>query len=165
MLLHYIFVHHEGVARLSSVYDDEKCMLPSQPLHEACVWPQSWRILYLCTLNRAANREALQLEIAARSAPQKNPGGIPIYHLLDLELFSRAPSTVHRVSLIIILITPKMAALQTLHLAHLPPDLAVHIALYTDLQNASFLRDQLLRGNSDFEYAFVDASVVSKKTP
>ena len=53
-----------------------------------------------------------------------------------------------------------MAGLQTLHLAHLPPDLAVHVALYTDLQNASFLRDQLLQGNSDFEYAFVDASVV-----
>lgn len=53
-----------------------------------------------------------------------------------------------------------MAALQTLHLAHLPPDLAVHVALYTDVRNASFLRDQLLQGNPDFEYALVDASVV-----
>lgn len=55
-----------------------------------------------------------------------------------------------------------MASLQTLNLAHLPPDLAVHIALYTDLQNAPFLRDQLLRGNPDFEYALIDASVVRR---
>ena len=51
-------------------------------------------------------------------------------------------------------------ALQTLHLAHLPPDLAVHVALYTELQNATFLREQLLAGNAEFEYAFIDASVV-----
>lgn len=57
-----------------------------------------------------------------------------------------------------------MASLQTLHLAHLPPDLAVHVALYTDLQNASFLRDQLLQGNPDFEYALIDASVVRRTT-
>jgi len=53
-----------------------------------------------------------------------------------------------------------MASLQTLHLVHLPPDLAVHVALYTDVENASFLRDQLLQGNPDFEYALVDASIV-----
>ncbi|KAK3173681.1 hypothetical protein OEA41_007013 [Lepraria neglecta] len=57
-----------------------------------------------------------------------------------------------------------MAALQTLHLAHLPPDLAVHVALYTDVRNASFLRDQLLQGNPDFEYALVDASVILSTT-
>ena len=55
-----------------------------------------------------------------------------------------------------------MATLLTLHLAHLPSDLAVHVALYTDLQNASFLRDQLLQGNPDFEYALIDASVVRR---
>ena len=53
-----------------------------------------------------------------------------------------------------------MAELQTLHLAHLPPDLAVHLALYTEVQNAPYLRDQLLQGNQDFEYALIDASVV-----
>ncbi|CAF9929722.1 hypothetical protein IMSHALPRED_007989 [Imshaugia aleurites] len=57
-----------------------------------------------------------------------------------------------------------MASLQTLSLAHLPPDLAVHIALYTDLQNAPFLRDQLLQGNPDFEYALIDASVIISTT-
>ena len=53
-----------------------------------------------------------------------------------------------------------MAQLQTLHLAHLPPDLAVHVALYTEVQNAPYLRDQLLQGNQGFEYALVDANVV-----
>lgn len=50
--------------------------------------------------------------------------------------------------------------LNTVQLAHLPPELAVHVALYRDLQNASFLREQLLAGNSEFEYAFVDANLV-----
>ena len=53
-----------------------------------------------------------------------------------------------------------MASLQTLHLAHLPASLAVHVALYRDLGNAAFLRQQLLDGNADFEYALIDASVV-----
>ena len=45
-------------------------------------------------------------------------------------------------------------------LAHIPPELAVYVALYTELENAAFLRDQLLAGNTDFEYAFIDASMV-----
>lgn len=53
-----------------------------------------------------------------------------------------------------------MAELKTLHLSHLPPSLAVHLALYQDVKNAAFLRQQLLAGNVDFEYALVDASVV-----
>jgi len=55
-----------------------------------------------------------------------------------------------------------MADLQTLQLAHLPTDLLVHVALYRDLKNAPFLRQQLLDGNSEYEYALVDASVVSR---
>ncbi|KAI9872347.1 MAG: hypothetical protein M1830_001747, partial [Pleopsidium flavum] len=57
-----------------------------------------------------------------------------------------------------------MEMLQTLQLSHLPPSLAVHVALYRDLQNASFLRQQLLDGNPDFEYAFIDADVVVSTT-
>jgi EKC/KEOPS complex subunit CGI121/TPRKB len=53
-----------------------------------------------------------------------------------------------------------MANLLTLHLAHLPLDLAVHVALFTHLENASFLRQQLLDGNADYEYALIDARVV-----
>lgn len=53
-----------------------------------------------------------------------------------------------------------MAKLQTFHLSHLPPELAVHVALYQGLQNATFLRQQLLDGNPAFEYALIDAGVV-----
>lgn len=49
---------------------------------------------------------------------------------------------------------------ETIHLSHMPPELAVFVALYTDVENASFLKDQLLAGNADFEYAFIDASMV-----
>jgi hypothetical protein len=56
-----------------------------------------------------------------------------------------------------------MTPLQTFHLAHLPPDLAVYVALYNDVQNAPSLRDQLLQGNPDFEYALIDASVVCSR--
>jgi EKC/KEOPS complex subunit CGI121/TPRKB len=55
-----------------------------------------------------------------------------------------------------------MADLQTLRLAHLPTDLLIHVALYRDLKNAPFLRQQLLNGNNEYEYALVDASVVSR---
>lgn len=53
-----------------------------------------------------------------------------------------------------------MSLLQTLKLAHLPEDLLVHIALYNDVKNAAFLQQQLLEGNSAYEYAFIDASIV-----
>jgi EKC/KEOPS complex subunit CGI121/TPRKB len=49
---------------------------------------------------------------------------------------------------------------ETIHLAHMPPELALHVAMYTDVENASFLKDQLLAGNAEFEYAFIDASMV-----
>ncbi|KAI9821134.1 MAG: hypothetical protein M1827_003868 [Pycnora praestabilis] len=54
--------------------------------------------------------------------------------------------------------------LLTYSLSHLPPDLAIHIALYEEVQNAAFLRQQLMSGNSAFEYAFIDASVVVSTT-
>ena len=54
--------------------------------------------------------------------------------------------------------------LETIHLPHFPPSLPVHVALYRDLDNASFLRQQLIAGNTDFEYALVDASMVCVPT-
>jgi EKC/KEOPS complex subunit CGI121/TPRKB len=54
-----------------------------------------------------------------------------------------------------------MALLQTIHLEHLPPSHAIHIALYRDVKNATFLQQQLLTGNTNFEYALIDAGVVS----
>ncbi|TEY34312.1 hypothetical protein BOTCAL_0638g00030 [Botryotinia calthae] len=55
------------------------------------------------------------------------------------------------------------ALLQTIPLEHLPESHTLHIALYRNLTNASFLHQQLLNGNTDFEYAFIDASVVLSK--
>ncbi|KAA8647314.1 hypothetical protein EYZ11_007479 [Aspergillus tanneri] len=52
------------------------------------------------------------------------------------------------------------SSLETIFLPHLPSSMPVHVALYRDLKNAPFLRQQLLSGNSDFEYALIDASMV-----
>ncbi|KAL8973724.1 MAG: hypothetical protein Q9197_002038 [Variospora fuerteventurae] len=53
-----------------------------------------------------------------------------------------------------------MALLNTLHIAHLPEDLQVYLSLYDEVKNAGFLQQQLLQGNSAFEYAFIDASII-----
>ncbi|TVY28343.1 EKC/KEOPS complex subunit [Lachnellula hyalina] len=52
-----------------------------------------------------------------------------------------------------------MALLETIHLEHLPTT-PIHISLYRNVKNAPFLQQQLLAGNTDFEYAFIDASVI-----
>ncbi|OOF96013.1 hypothetical protein ASPCADRAFT_207361 [Aspergillus carbonarius ITEM 5010] len=54
--------------------------------------------------------------------------------------------------------------LDTIHLSHLPPSMPVHVALYRDVQNAPYLRQQLMSANADFEYAFIDASTVLSRT-
>ncbi|CAM1504869.1 Fc.00g024600.m01.CDS01 [Cosmosporella sp. VM-42] len=51
-------------------------------------------------------------------------------------------------------------ALETLVLDHVPASYSVHLAFFRNVQNASFLHQQLLARNGDFEYAFIDASVV-----
>ena len=53
--------------------------------------------------------------------------------------------------------------LETINIPHLPSSLPVHVALYRDVQNAEFLRQQLLAGNKEFEYALIDASMVCEK--
>lgn len=53
--------------------------------------------------------------------------------------------------------------METLTLPHLP-DTILQICLFNNVQNASFLRQQLLEGNSDFEYAFLDASVLLSRS-
>ena len=50
--------------------------------------------------------------------------------------------------------------LETIHIPHLPANLPVHVALYRNVENAAFLRQQLLAGNTEFEYALIDASMV-----
>jgi EKC/KEOPS complex subunit CGI121/TPRKB len=51
-------------------------------------------------------------------------------------------------------------AVQTLHLEHVPRQYPIHIALFKDVENCALLKQQLLSGNEEFEYAFIDASVV-----
>ncbi|KAH8700312.1 protein cgi121 [Talaromyces proteolyticus] len=53
-----------------------------------------------------------------------------------------------------------MSFLETAHLSHLPQDTPVHVALYKDLKNASYLKEQLISGNTKFQYAFLDASTI-----
>jgi len=51
-------------------------------------------------------------------------------------------------------------ALQSINLEHLPAGYTIHAALYRDVKNAAFLHQQLLAGNTDFEYALIDATVI-----
>ncbi len=53
-----------------------------------------------------------------------------------------------------------MASVQTFVLPHYP-SYPVHVALFKDVSNAAFLRSQLLEANPDFDYAFLDATMVS----
>lgn len=55
--------------------------------------------------------------------------------------------------------------MREIYLAHTPPGLAIFAALFTDVKNAPFLRQQLVAGNTDFEYAFIDASMVRLSRP
>ncbi|KAJ5103323.1 hypothetical protein N7532_003852 [Penicillium argentinense] len=50
--------------------------------------------------------------------------------------------------------------LETLNVPHLPAALPAYVVLYRDVQNSAFLRQQLLSGNKEYEYAFIDASMV-----
>lgn len=50
--------------------------------------------------------------------------------------------------------------LETVPLELIPPTHSVHVAFYRNVRNAAKLQSHLLARNADFEYAFVDASVV-----
>lgn len=51
--------------------------------------------------------------------------------------------------------------MESLALEHLPPTHTLHLALYKDVRNAGALHAQLLARNPEFEYALIDASIVS----
>lgn len=53
--------------------------------------------------------------------------------------------------------------METLALPHFPNHTLV-LALFKNVDNASFLREQLLAGNTAFEYAFLDASVLLSRS-
>ncbi|KAF4582750.1 Kinase binding protein [Ophiocordyceps camponoti-floridani] len=50
--------------------------------------------------------------------------------------------------------------LETVSLEHVPSDFSIYVALFRDVQNAAFLHRQLLARNADYEYAFIDASIL-----
>lgn len=54
--------------------------------------------------------------------------------------------------------------LSKVELTHVPADLNIYIALYKDVKNAAFLREQLVNANSEFEFAFIDAKSVSEES-
>lgn len=49
--------------------------------------------------------------------------------------------------------------METVLLPHLSQH-PLQVCLFTEVGNALFLRQQLLEGNADFEYAFLDASIL-----
>ncbi|KAK3299734.1 kinase binding protein CGI-121-domain-containing protein [Chaetomium fimeti] len=51
-------------------------------------------------------------------------------------------------------------ALEKLNLEHIPPTCQIYAAFFRDVSNCEFLHTQLLSRNSEFEYAFIDASSV-----
>ncbi|KAK4129846.1 CGI-121-domain-containing protein [Parathielavia appendiculata] len=51
-------------------------------------------------------------------------------------------------------------ALEKLELEHVPSTYHIYGALFRDVANTEFLQQQLLSRNSEFEYAFIDASSV-----
>lgn len=53
-----------------------------------------------------------------------------------------------------------MAAVRTYTLPHYDA-YPVQVALFKDVKNADFLRSQLLAANPEFDYAFLDAAMVS----
>lgn len=52
--------------------------------------------------------------------------------------------------------------MEVIQLPHLP--YLLHVSLFKNVQNAKFLRQQLLEGNTDFEYAFLDASCLLSRS-
>ncbi|ROT39655.1 CGI121 protein [Sodiomyces alkalinus F11] len=53
--------------------------------------------------------------------------------------------------------------LETVPLELIPPTHSVHVGFYRNVRNSAKLQSHLLARNTDFEYAFVDASVVSSR--
>ncbi|KAI1076208.1 CGI121 protein [Whalleya microplaca] len=58
---------------------------------------------------------------------------------------------------------PGLPLLEAISLEHLPPTHSIHIGVFRDIANATFLHQQLLGRNADFEYAFIDASSVTSR--
>ncbi|KAI0444394.1 kinase binding protein CGI-121-domain-containing protein [Xylaria telfairii] len=53
--------------------------------------------------------------------------------------------------------------LESLQLEHVPATHSVHVAVFRDVENAAFLHQQLLARNAEFEYALIDAGVITSR--
>ncbi|KAI0451976.1 kinase binding protein CGI-121-domain-containing protein [Xylaria acuta] len=53
--------------------------------------------------------------------------------------------------------------LESVRLEHVPATHSVHVAVFRDVENAAFLHQQLLARNADFQYALIDAGVVTSR--
>ncbi|KAF2967939.1 hypothetical protein GQX73_g5621 [Xylaria multiplex] len=53
--------------------------------------------------------------------------------------------------------------LETIKLEHVPESYSVHVAVFRDVENATYLHQQLLARNADFEYALIDAGVITSR--
>ena len=53
--------------------------------------------------------------------------------------------------------------IETVQLEHVPSTHRVYASFFKDVSNADFLQSQLLARNSEFEYAFIDASSVGNR--
>ncbi|KAI1160394.1 kinase binding protein CGI-121-domain-containing protein [Nemania serpens] len=85
---------------------------------------------------------------------QPEEAAIPAAHSLS-HSHSPAPSSTMSAS--------ETPLLETLHLEHVPETHSVHVAVFRDVANAAFLHQQLLARNSEFEYALIDASVITSR--
>lgn len=50
--------------------------------------------------------------------------------------------------------------MESIQLPHVPLTHTLHVTLFQNIENAGFLRQQLLEGNTDYEYAFLDTAVL-----
>ncbi|KAI1398023.1 hypothetical protein F4819DRAFT_489948 [Hypoxylon fuscum] len=53
--------------------------------------------------------------------------------------------------------------LEQIQMEHVPSTHTVHLGIFKDVANAEFLQQQLLSRNSEYEYAFIDASSVTSR--
>ncbi|KAI0393739.1 kinase binding protein CGI-121-domain-containing protein [Xylariaceae sp. FL0594] len=79
---------------------------------------------------------------------------------------AKRQKTEHRATPLIT--TPTMSVpchhvLETISLEHVPETYSVHVAVFRDVENAAFLHHQLLSRNADYEYAFIDAGVITSR--
>lgn len=88
-------------------------------------------------------RELREVRALLNSAP---PIGQPVTYFAQDETLAQPVSV-------------KIAKMEEILLPHLPQH-PLRACLFKDVRNAPFLRKQLLEGNQEFEYAFLDASVL-----